>query len=76
MFWKGVWICSAWNVTNLQLILSTGETSTFESLSWQYFLLGIYYLIQNSQTVKKECGLQKGYGEKNVKSKVAAKKWL
>ena len=22
------------------------------------------YLIQNSQAVKKECGLQKGYGEK------------
>ena len=23
-----------------------------------------YYLIQNSQAVKKECGPQKGYGEK------------
>ena len=34
------------------------------------------YLIQNSQAVKKVCGLQKGYGEKDVKSKVAAKKWL
>ena len=26
--------------------------------------LGIYYLIQNSQAVKNECGPQKGYGEK------------
>ena len=34
------------------------------------------YLIQNSQAVKKECGPEKGYGEKDVKSKVAAKKWL
>ena len=34
-------------------------------------------LIQNSQAVKKkECGPQKGYGERDVKSKVAAKKWL
>ena len=24
----------------------------------------IYYLIQNSQAVKKQCGPQKGYGEK------------
>ena len=24
----------------------------------------IYYLIQNSQAVKKECGPEKGYGEK------------
>ena len=39
-------------------------------LSWKY------YLIQNSQAVKKECGAEKGYGEKDVKSKVAAKKWL
>ena len=26
--------------------------------------LCIYYLIQNSQAVKKECGPEKGYGEK------------
>ena len=25
---------------------------------------GTYYLIQNSQAVKKQCGPQKGYGEK------------
>ena len=37
----------------------------------------ILNLIQNSQAVKKVCGPQKGYGEKkDVKSKVAAKKWL
>ena len=31
-----------------------------------YFAIGTvsYYLIQNSQAVKKECGPQKGYGEK------------
>ena len=34
------------------------------------------YLIQNSKAVKKECSPQKGQGEKGVKSKVAAKKWL
>ena len=28
------------------------------------FILLIPYLIQNSQAVKKECGSQKGYGEK------------
>ena len=28
------------------------------------FCLFYYYLIQNSQAVKKECGPQKGYGEK------------
>ena len=28
------------------------------------FLLYIFYLIQNSQAVKKVCGPQKGYGEK------------
>ena len=33
------------------------------------------YLLQNSQALKKECNFQKGYGEKNVKSKVMAKKW-
>ena len=26
------------------------------------------YLIQNSQTVKKECGLQKSYGEKRCET--------
>ena len=30
------------------------------------------YLIQNSQAVKKQCGPQKGYGEKDVKSKEMA----
>ena len=33
-------------------------------------------LIKNSQGVKKGCGLQKIQGKKDVKSKVAAKKWL
>ena len=28
------------------------------------FVHNYYYLIQNSQAVKKECGPQKGYGEK------------
>ena len=35
-----------------------------------------FYLIQNSQAVKKECGLQKAMVKKDVKSKVVAKKWL
>ena len=30
----------------------------------QHRLRYIYYLIQNSQAVKKQCGPQKGYGEK------------
>ena len=34
------------------------------------------YLIQNSQAVKKVCGPQKAMVKKDVKSKVAAKKWL
>ena len=29
----------------------------------------IYYLIQNSQAVKKECGPEKGYGEKRCEIK-------
>ena len=33
-------------------------------------------LIQNSPAVKKECGPQKAMVKKDVKSKVAAKKWL
>ena len=45
-------------------------------VSLDEFALQTVYLIQNSQAVKKQCGLQKGYGEKDVKSKVAAKKWL
>ena len=35
-----------------------------------------YKLNQDSQPAKKECGPQKGHGEKDVKSKVVAKKWL
>ena len=35
-----------------------GEPKTFRSMHI------IYYLIQNSQAVKKVCGPQKGYGEK------------
>jgi len=33
-------------------------------------------LIQNSPAVKKVCGPQKAIVKKDVKSKVAAKKWL
>jgi len=35
-----------------------------------------YNLIQNSPAVKKVCGPQKAIVKKDVKSKVAAKKWL
>ena len=45
-----------------------------EGIVWLHH--GKDYLIQNSQAVKKECGPPKGYGEKDVKSKVATKKWL
>ena len=34
------------------------------------------YLIQNSQAVKKRAALKKAMVKKDVKSKVAAKKWL
>ena len=34
------------------------------------------YLIQNSQAVKKYAALKKAMVKKDVKSKVAAKKWL
>jgi len=36
----------------------------------------LYYLIQNSPTVKEGCSPQKCCCEKDVKSNVAAKKWL
>ena len=36
----------------------------------------IYNLIQNSQAVKKCVALKKAMVKKDVKSKVAAKKWL
>ena len=36
----------------------------------------ILYLIQNSQAVKKCAALKKAMVKKDVKSKVAAKKWL
>ena len=39
-------------------------------------MLVLSNLIQNSQAVKKECSPQKGYGKKDVKPMVAAKKWL
>jgi len=35
-----------------------------------------YYLIQNSPAVKKGCGPKKAIVKKDVKSKMAAKKWL
>ena len=36
-----------------------------------------YYLSNQKQpSCKKRCGPQKGHGEKDVKSKVVAKKWL
>ena len=35
-----------------------------------------YYLIQNSQAVKKSAALKKAMVKKDVKSKVAGKKWL
>ena len=34
------------------------------------------YLIQNSQAVKKSAALRRAMVKKDVKSKVAAKKWL
>ena len=37
---------------------------------------GKSYLIQNSQAVKKSAALRKAMVKKDVKSKVAAKKWL
>ena len=40
------------------------------------FLSSNYYLIQNSQAVKKSVALRKAMVKKDVKSKVAAKKWL
>ena len=36
----------------------------------------IYYLIKNSQAVKKGAAPKKAMVKKDVKSKVAAKKWL
>ena len=39
-------------------------------------LLAIYYLIKNSQAVKKGAAPKKAMMKKDVKSKVAAKKWL
>ena len=37
---------------------------------------GYIYLIQNSQAVKNSAALKKAMVKKDVKSKVAAKKWL
>ena len=36
----------------------------YKSSSWSSYSSRYYYLIQNSQAVKKECGPEKGYGEK------------
>ena len=41
-----------------------------------FFLPVNIYLIQNSQAVKKCAALRKAMVKKDVKSKVAAKKWL
>ena len=49
-------------VTLLLFKLSKG-TATMISLSTHQFS-SYFYLIQNSQAVKKVCGPQKGYGEK------------
>ena len=44
------------------------------------YILNVRFVLSKSNpkqpAVKKVCGPQKGYGEKDVKSKVAAKKWL
>jgi len=37
---------------------------------------GKHYLIQNSLAVKKVCGPKKAIVKKDVKSRMAAKKWL
>ena len=49
------------------------------SIPYAYFVpyaYGTYHLIQNSQAVKKCAALRKAMVKKDVKSKVAAKKWL
>ena len=40
------------------------------------FVICKLHLIQNSPAVKKVCGPKKAIVKKDVKSKVAAKKWL
>ena len=56
----------------MKQMLNTLNISDFISKCTDYI-----YLIQNSQAVKKQCGPQKKVMvKKDVKSKVAAKKWL
>ena len=48
----------------------------FFTAGCRQLLCAILYLIQNSQVVKKSAALRKAMVKKDVKSKVAAKKWL
>ena len=50
--------------------------SYFVTTGCRQLLYAILYLIQNNQAVKKSVALKKAMVKKDVKSKVAAKKWL
>ena len=50
---------------NFMIIYIFAKYQRLDLLIILYIFFVVYYLIQNSQAVKKECGPQKGYGEKN-----------
>ena len=52
------------------------RSQTYPLLCPCQFIAANYYLIQNSQAVKKSAALKKAMVKKDVKSKVVAKKWL
>ena len=58
------------------LLLALGLSPRKMKLFFFQEMFCIFYLNQNSQAVKKECGPQKAMMKKDVKSIVAAKKWL
>ena len=59
-------------INRLRIVVHISIIYQSQEENWMYFL----NLIQNSQAVKKGAALRKAMVKKDVKSKVAAKKWL
>ena len=59
------------------ILFFTVDVLTLHKISYSYFIYSAAInLIQNSPAVKKVCGPRNAVVKKDVKSKVAAKKWL
>ena len=68
------WICKKGSSTSMNL---EDHNLVFKNDIYKPEIFSVYYyLIKNSQAVKKGAAPEKAMVKKDVKSKVAAKKWL